>query len=234
MKLTVIGHWAGYPKANDATSGYLLQHDGFNVLIDCGSGVLSNMLHFVSNTELHAVVISHYHHDHIADVGPLQYASLVERQLGKVNSPLKVYGPSNLHLLTLFHMTRKAEKTIGPFELEFHENVHSIKSFAIKATCGSKSVAYLGDTAYHETLAEFVSDVDLFICEASFYPWQDAVPYGHLTSTEAARIAQKASVNHLLLTHLPHFGNVNELLEDAKKHFEQRTSLAFKGWCCEI
>ncbi|KAL0225967.1 hypothetical protein P9112_013295 [Eukaryota sp. TZLM1-RC] len=94
MKLTVIGHWAGYPKANDATSGYLLQHDGFNVLIDCGSGVLSNMLHFVSYTELHAVVISHYHHDHIADVGPLQYARLVETQLGKVNSPLKVYGPS--------------------------------------------------------------------------------------------------------------------------------------------
>ena len=47
MKLTIIGFWGGYPKKNGASSGYLLEHDGFNLLIDCGSGVLAKMQNMI-------------------------------------------------------------------------------------------------------------------------------------------------------------------------------------------
>lgn len=42
MKVTVIGCWGGYPAAKEASSGYLLEHDGYKILMDCGSGVLSH------------------------------------------------------------------------------------------------------------------------------------------------------------------------------------------------
>ena len=73
MKLTVLGYYGGYPFQNKGTSGYLIQSDGFNLLLDCGSGVLMSLENQIDPLKLNAVVLSHYHADHIADVGVLQY-----------------------------------------------------------------------------------------------------------------------------------------------------------------
>lgn len=83
MKLTVIGCYGGFPAAGEATSGYLFESNGFRLLVDCGSGVLSKLQQYIDIEELDAVLLSHYHHDHIADIGPLQYAKLVGYHLGK-------------------------------------------------------------------------------------------------------------------------------------------------------
>ncbi len=91
MKLTVIGHWGGYPKAGEASSGYLLEHDGFKLLVDCGSGVLSFLQNHLTVTDLDAVLISHYHPDHVADIGVLQHALLIQYFLGKSKGTLPVY-----------------------------------------------------------------------------------------------------------------------------------------------
>lgn len=77
MKLTVIGHWGGYPKMGEASSGYLLEHKGFKLLVDCGSAVLSQLQYYLKPTELDAVIVSHYHPDHVADIGVLQHALLI-------------------------------------------------------------------------------------------------------------------------------------------------------------
>ena len=77
----------------------------YSVLIDCGSAVLSKLQLFLPVEELDAVILSHYHHDHIADVGPLQFAKLVGSFLGKGADALPIYGHpfdeeqfSNLHI----------------------------------------------------------------------------------------------------------------------------------------
>ena len=44
------------------------------LLIDCGTGVLAKLQHFLPLTELTAVVISHMHADHFFDLIPLRYA----------------------------------------------------------------------------------------------------------------------------------------------------------------
>ena len=40
MKLTVLGCLGAYPYKNQGTTGYLLQSDEFNLLIDAGSATL--------------------------------------------------------------------------------------------------------------------------------------------------------------------------------------------------
>ncbi len=63
MKMTVVGFWGGFPEAGEATSGYLFEHDGFRLLVDCGSGVLAQLQKYITPSDIDAVVLSHYHHD---------------------------------------------------------------------------------------------------------------------------------------------------------------------------
>src|SRR5690625_422593 len=92
MKLTVIGFWGGYPAKNGATSCYLLEKDDFAIIIDAGSGSLSKLQNYISPADLDAVIISHYHQDHIADIGVLQYARLVNYYVTGDEKILPVYG----------------------------------------------------------------------------------------------------------------------------------------------
>ena len=80
MKLTVLGPCGGFPAAGEATSGYLLELDGRHILIDCGSGVLSNLFRFISLDQLDAVILTHLHTDHICDIPMLKQAIELYRQ----------------------------------------------------------------------------------------------------------------------------------------------------------
>ncbi|WP_425801171.1 MBL fold metallo-hydrolase [Desulfitobacterium sp. Sab5] len=81
MKITVLGYWGAYPGQGEATAGYLLETDKHHILIDCGSGVLAQLFKYISIDALDAVFLSHYHHDHVADLGCLQYAVMIGQQL---------------------------------------------------------------------------------------------------------------------------------------------------------
>ena len=80
------------PKPNEATSSFLIEHDGFHCLVDCGSGVLSSLQNYLPLENIDAVVISHYHADHIADLGSLQYSRLIQYYLNNPSPVLPIYG----------------------------------------------------------------------------------------------------------------------------------------------
>jgi len=71
MKLTVVGHWGAYPGPGGASSGYLLEENNESLLLDCGSGVLAKLYEYTDISQLNNVVLSHYHSDHIASIGPI-------------------------------------------------------------------------------------------------------------------------------------------------------------------
>ena len=82
MKVTVIGFWAAYPAAGGATSGYLFESDGYTMLLDCGSAVVSRLGTVMNINDLDSVLISHFHSDHCADLRCLQHAVHIQLQLG--------------------------------------------------------------------------------------------------------------------------------------------------------
>ena len=43
MELTVLGSHSPYAPANGACSGYLLNIDGFHIMLDCGNGSFSRL-----------------------------------------------------------------------------------------------------------------------------------------------------------------------------------------------
>ena len=82
MKLTILGKYGPYPAAGGACSGYLIEQGSTRVLIDCGNGVLSRLQQVCKIKDLSAIVLSHLHSDHMADMLVLRYALEIGRVRG--------------------------------------------------------------------------------------------------------------------------------------------------------
>jgi ribonuclease BN (tRNA processing enzyme) len=243
MKVTILGQWGGFPKTNGASSGYLFQHEGFNLLVDCGSAVLSKLQNYIEVEDLDAVIISHYHHDHIADIGPLQYGRLVKHHLGKEQINLPIYG----HPFNQLEFSRLTYKTftkgmpyypdkslkVGPFTITFMETKHPVSCYAMRITDGHSTVVYTADSAYLASFIPFSKGADLLLCECNLYANMDGTEMGHMNSTDAATIASASYVKSLVLTHLPHFGELSDLVMDARRTFSGEVRLAEEGWTWE-
>ena len=86
-------------------------------------------------------------------------------------------------------------------------------------------IGYTGDCLYEENLAEFFEGCDLLIAEATFAEKEKerAHEYFHMTAKEAAKIALKAHVKKLVLTHIsPRYDNDPKILEkEARSVFRE-------------
>src|SRR5699024_3336098 len=147
MKIIPLGIWGGYPKANRATSSFLIEEEGFHLLVDCGSGVLASLQHHIAIQQLDAVVITHYHHDHIADIGSLHYAKLIQNQLTSETKTLPIYAhreDKQYETLTFKEHTKAQDiaKTteIGPFTVQTIETNHPVYCLAIRLESKGKCV----------------------------------------------------------------------------------------------
>jgi ribonuclease BN (tRNA processing enzyme) len=236
MELTVLGFWGGYPKQNGASSGYLLQHDGFQLLIDCGSGVLSKLQNKIQPEELNAVLISHYHPDHFADIGVLQHARLIQGFLGKRFPCLPIYGhhfdQTEFHKLTYKEVTKGQAYNpneilqVGPFHVSFLKTNHPVPCYAMRIETDGKVIVYTGDSSFKEEFIEFSKNADLLLCECNFYGSQNGTTSGHMNSFDAGKLAQQAAVKQLILTHLPHYGDITDLVSEASQEYSGSIKLA--------
>ena len=94
MRLTVLGKYGPFPAPGGATSGYLIEQGDTRVLFDCGSGVLTRLLAQCPLEQLDAVVLSHLHEDHVADMQVLAYPGTVAR--GQAAAVLPHHAPGEL------------------------------------------------------------------------------------------------------------------------------------------
>ncbi|RKX88813.1 MAG: MBL fold metallo-hydrolase [Spirochaetes bacterium] len=238
MKLTIIGSWGAYPGDGGATSGYLLQADGYNVLLDCGSGILSKLPRYLNINDLHSVVISHFHPDHVADAGVLKHAVIVQKALENRREKLLFYAPKvEPWFSELTHdgstegrpYSEDENYRIGPFVFTFKRAIHPVPAYSMRVECSGSSLGYTGDTSWSDNLSDFFGGVDLLLAEASlFNRFKGKVP-GHMTSVEAAELASNASVKRLVVPHFPQFGKSEGLKQEAEGHFPGPVDLAIEG-----
>lgn len=74
MRITVLGKSPAWQDAGGACSGYLVEHEGTRLLVDCGNGVFAKLRESVDYLEVDDVVLSHMHADHCLDLIPYAYA----------------------------------------------------------------------------------------------------------------------------------------------------------------
>ncbi|MEQ6388022.1 MBL fold metallo-hydrolase [Bacillaceae bacterium S4-13-58] len=244
MKLSTIGYWGAYPKPDEATSCYLVQDKKTNILLDCGSGALAKLQNIISLEELDAVFISHIHPDHIADLYCLEFAMLIQTQLGVRTKPLDVYifseQATNLpfsfpEIFRVHEITRNDRLLVGSFTLTFSENKHEIPCCAIKVShSNGKNLVYSADTGYTPQIIDFAKEVDLLLIECSFFKKQQGLVKGHLATYEVGEIAEKANVKQVLLTHFPHFGQIDQLVEEVKEITKKDVMCAKDGFSINL
>lgn len=238
MKLTVIGFWGGYPAPNGASSLYIIEKDDITVALDFGSGGLLKLQQYMLVTKLDAVILSHYHADHIADIGVLQHALLVDSYITGHTKKLPIYGHKEDELqfsLLDSDYTEgiaydpQAELTIGTLSIQFLKTNHSVPCYGMRITDGQSTIIYTADTAYQSSWLDFSENANLLLADCNFYADQDGQAAGHMTSKDAAFIAQQANVDTLVLSHLPQYGDHQQLVQEARNVFSGTVKLAYEG-----
>jgi len=189
------------------------------------------------------VILSHYHADHMADLGCMKYAVRVLMDLGKKKTPLNVYGHAQdqhfADLDYLDYVTGHAIDTNTALELggnvfTFWPNVHPDPCFSMRIENNGRVLTYIADTEWTDNLVDAARNADLLICESSLYNEYKKIVPGHLTAGEAGKIAREADAGHLILSHLPHFGNHEDLVKQASEVFQGPVELARTGSSWEL
>ncbi|HHU65172.1 MBL fold metallo-hydrolase [Streptococcus sp.] len=215
MKLTTLGCWGAYPYKDGGTTSYLVtSEDGFQLLMDCGSRAVTELEKEISPLDLDAVIISHYHPDHIADLGVLRhYFQLYPKHLW-TPKVLPIYGhkedESEFAKLTLPGVSEgraydvNGVEHIGPFDITFIKTVHPVPCYAFRIVerATGQILVFTGDTGYFDGLEKFAAGADLFLADVYLYAGNENHP-AHLTTKEAGQIAKVAGVKSLVLTHTP-------------------------------
>lgn len=215
MKLTTLGSWGAYPYQDAGTTAYLVTgHDGFQLLMDAGSRSLNELEKEINPLDLDAVIISHYHPDHVADLGVLRhYYQLYPRHLGKPRL-LPIYGhdedEAEFAKLTLPGVSKgiayqvDGVEALGPFDITFIKTVHPVVCYAFRIVerATGQVLVFTGDTGYFEELADFAAEADVFLADVYLYEGNEH-HMAHLTSKEAGQLASHAKVKRLVLTHMP-------------------------------
>ena len=91
MRLTVLGCAGSFPGPEAACSAYLVEAEGFRLLIDFGSGSLSALQRYAGIGAVDAILLTHLHCDHMLDA--CTYVVVRRYAPGGPLPPLPVYAP---------------------------------------------------------------------------------------------------------------------------------------------
>ncbi len=254
MRLTVLGGSAACPNPGDASSSYLLEQGDFSLVIDCGPGCIPQLRKHLRLRDTGAVLISHLHSDHTIDLVPFRYGLRYIPNGRGPHVPLWL-PPNGKHFLDrlsgVFAVGAEADEPffetefdvaeydpdsalqVGPFHVTFTPTRHFIDCWASRIECQGRTLVYLADTKYVESLAKFAHDADVIICEATM-PSGTSESDGHLTAAQAGQIASLANADHLLLTHLWAENGVGTAADEARATFAGAITIARSGVQIEI
>ncbi|HEY2832841.1 MAG TPA: MBL fold metallo-hydrolase [Sporichthyaceae bacterium] len=248
MRLTVVGCSGSFGGPTSATSCYLLEADGFRVLLDLGAGALGELAKHTDIYGIDAMVLSHLHPDHCIDMCGYYVARNYRPEgaapripvWGPASTPGRMaaaYGlpedPGMTEVFDFRALSAGAIFEIGPLRVTVDRTVHPVEAYAMRIEHDGKVFTYSGDSGVCEDLVKLARSSDLFLCEASFHEGRDLAPDIHLTGKEAAEHAERADVPRLLLTHIPPWNDPARTLAEAAD-FPGHVDLACPGATYDI
>jgi ribonuclease BN (tRNA processing enzyme) len=216
VKLTVVGCSGSAPGPDSAASCYLVEHEGFRLLLDLGNGAFGPLQAVADPASIDAVFLSHLHADHCLDIAPFVVWHRYSGRSSGTHVPL--YGPvAAERRLSLaysddgdgitdvfdFVPVGPGSFTLGPFEVTLVRTAHPVECYAIRLAVGGRSLVYTGDTGPCQRVVELARDADVLLAEAAHPPGPGLPDELHLTGREAGEHAAAAGVGRLLLTHIP-------------------------------
>ncbi len=215
MRLTVVGCSGSGPGPTSAASCYLVEHDGFRVLLDLGSGAFGPLQVLTDPASIDAVYLTHLHADHCLDVAPMvvwhRYSGRSSGRRVPLIAPAgadrrlaQAYDSGGAPLTDVFDFAvTPVSAVLGPFTVQTARTAHPVECHAIRLTAHGSSLVYTGDTGPSQAVVDLAHGADLLLAEAADPEQPDQPPDLHLTGRQAGEAAAAARVRRLLLTHVP-------------------------------
>jgi ribonuclease BN (tRNA processing enzyme) len=245
VALTTIGTGTCVPRLERGGACTLLRFRGFCAAIDLGLGSLHGLLRAgVAHQGLDAVLFTHLHPDHTAELGALLFASRYD-ETPRSRELLLVGGPGFTRFVTalraahgswldpagyslrVLEMQADDRVALGPFDLRCGAVRHTQASLAFRFEAAGRSVVISGDTGPSGPLERLAQGADLLLLEASL-PEGRAYP-SHLTARQAGELAKRAGAERLVLTHLYPAAEAADPESHAGEAFGRPVTVAWDG-----
>lgn len=242
MRVEVIGSSGTFPTVGRPASGYLIVQGSTRVWCDAGFGTFAAMP--IDGDLVDAVVVSHQHPDHCADLAaafhawtyrpeprrgvPLYAPQAVWDRLGMF---LEKGDDSDLSLTFDFRPVWTGDQVdIGELSVSFTEMDHSVPTVGSRWEANNRSLFFTGDTGPGGSWTEHAAGVDVLLTEASYQESNKNPEYPHhLSAADAGRIARDIGVKKLVLTHIPPYMDVALSVHEAEQTFDRPVGLAVPG-----
>lgn len=243
MDLTIVGCSGSFPGPDSASSCYLVEADGFRMLLDLGNGALGPLQRYAALDQIDAVCLSHLHADHCLDM--CSFYVFRAYHPGGPLPPIPVHGPADTAArLDRASRAEQAEpmaarfdflplapgsREIGPFTVVTALMNHPVETYGFRISEGGRTITYSADTGPSDALVTLAADADVLLCEASFPEIDDLPGNVHLTARQAGEHAARAGAGELVLTHLVPWNSKDEVIADAAVAYRGPASLARPG-----
>lgn len=244
MQLTVLGSAGSHTGPGRACSGYLVTADDTRLLLDCGNGSTAELQRHVGFDELDAVVITHRHIDHCADLIGMFYAlrfhpdgpraldlhappGVVAMLTGLLSEDSRM----DFHSVFRCHELAPGDRVgVGPLVIEAFRSIHPVPTVSLRIADGDRTLVFSSDSAGGPELVTAARGADVFLCEATWQGDAERLPEGiHLTARDAGAVATEAEVDRLLLTHILGSADREVSLREAGETFGGTLGLAEDG-----
>lgn len=219
MRLTVVGSGTSQPQIETPASGLLVESPSTAVLVDCGQGIVRELLRIRDPRELDAIVIGHMHADHYIDLVALRYLLPWEGVTGhRLPVLLPPGGRERLTSLAagiserptffddafeVIEYDPAARLQVGDLAIELIEGRHYVPAWGCRIRdANGATIVISGDTGPSERLVEAARGADLLVVEATLASAAHDDPRrGHLTPDEALDVGTRSGANRTILVH---------------------------------
>lgn len=215
LQVTVLGCSGTHTGRDRMCSSYLVETEGYRLLLDCGNGSLSNLQRRWDVSDIDAIIISHLHPDHFADLYGLYYALRFHPD-GPRSVP--VYAPQGawefaaqlLDSADTFAQTCRFQAAragdvleLGPLRVTLSAANHPVQTLVSRIEGGGRTLVYTADSGASLELVSAARGADVLLADATWLERQRPLPVGvHMTGHEAGRVAAEAGVARLVTTHV--------------------------------
>lgn len=209
MKIIFLGTNGWYDTKEGNTPCILLDTKKYYVILDAGFG-LAKVDKYIKKNKPIFLFISHLHLEHICGLHTLpkfnfkQGLTILGGKNIKKFLRILIDHPFTMPFRKLSFPTKIVELKAGiyhqPFEFSCQHLKHADLTLGFRFYLENKIISYCLDTAVCRNDYLLARHCDLLIHECSFLPGQSGA-WGHTNPEEAARLAVKAGVKRLVLSH---------------------------------